>query len=130
MQTARKESPMPIRPAVSTAVPVPSAPTAGALPVMTIYAAQKEHATIVYAQCGTTKAIKVADFRRAAHGAESQMPLWLSVCGPHRGAPVLSQARPPGRGVYLGEGLGADVGRGYLPRRDRLSDRAPAYPPG
>ena len=51
------------RPEASTAVPVPAAPcTTGALPVTTIYAAQKEHATLVCAQCGKTKDIKVADF--------------------------------------------------------------------
>src|SRR5215831_14783750 len=50
-------------PEASGAVAVATAdrPTS-ALPATTVYAAQKEHATIVCAQCGTTKAINVADF--------------------------------------------------------------------
>jgi PilZ domain len=63
------------RPEASTAVPASPAPRpTGVLPVTTIYAAQKEDATIVCAQCGTTKDIKVANF--------AALPAPLKVCCP------------------------------------------------
>lgn len=62
-------------PAPATTVPIPpaSCPT-GALPVMTIYAAQKEHGTIVCTQCGRIKDILIADF--------ATCPFPLKVCCP------------------------------------------------